>query len=141
MPSLWEGRSPTERRVLLAAVVLLVASVVYAVLSTAEEKGSPGGLDVRWDERGTTPACTYDEGDGAVTARVRVRGTAPAPQQLTVTVSAYADENTSREVGSRSRTLSLDGAVDEDVVLTIPVDRPPHVDVDGVAACRLSSRG
>ena len=50
---------------------------------------------------------------------------------MTVTVTAYADENTSKPVGSSSRTVQVEGTVDEPLVVTIAVEKAPHVDEDG----------
>jgi hypothetical protein len=55
-----------------------------------------------------------------------------------VTVTAYADENTSRAVGSSSRSVRVEGTVHQRLVVTIPVKKAPHIDEDGEAACRLS---
>jgi hypothetical protein len=130
VPSPLAARSPRDRRLLVIALVLLLGSVAVALVQS-RGSGTPDGLTVRFAGQG----CTY--ADGQVTARVRVTGVTSRPEQVRVTVTAYADENTSDAVGSARRTLALDGTVERTVTLTIPTDRPAYVDEDGVAACRL----
>ena len=55
-----------------------------------------------------------------------------------MTVIAYADENTSEPVGSSSRSVQVEGTVHMHIVVTIRVEKNPHVDVDGETACALS---
>jgi hypothetical protein len=94
-------------------------------------------VTVTWGGGEGHPPCVYDAGQHTVEAELRIEGTAPRRRALTVTVTAYADENTSRPVGSSSRTVPVDGTVRMLLTLTIAVDEAPHVDEDGVAACRL----
>jgi hypothetical protein len=48
-------------------------------------------------------------------------------------VTAYADEDTTRSVGSGTITVTEAGPAE----LVFGVTEPPYVDVDGVAACSL----
>ncbi len=130
-------RTRTERRVLSIAVVLLVGAVGWALASSRDGDDVPEGLSLGWGGPEGRPSCTWVPDRRTVEATIVVRGTVPRPEKLVVTVSAYADENASRRVGSATRTLTVDGAVDESVVVTIPVRRPPHLGEDGEAACRL----
>lgn len=50
-----------------------------------------------------------------------------------VVVTAYADEDTTRSVGSGTITVTEAGPAE----LVFGVTEPPYVDVDGVAACSL----
>ena len=57
---------------------------------------------------------------------------------ITVTVTAYADENTSDAVGSGTKSVDVHDTVEMELDIEIPVTRRPFVDVDGETACRLS---
>ena len=131
---------PPRRRRLVTLVV--VGLVVLAAVLLGPSFFRPGASDARptvtWDESEGHPGCVYDEEGRTVFATIRVDGDASGVDEVTVTVTAYADENTSRPVGSASRTTSLDGTVALSLVMTIPVERPPHVGEDDVAACRLA---
>lgn len=92
---------------------------------------------VTWGALEGEPGCTWHPRQQVVEAALRVTGTGLRPGPVTLTVTAHADENTSRPVGSAHRTVELDGTVDTVVRLTIEVSRPPYVDIDGVVACSL----
>lgn len=132
--------STTRRLVLLSVVVLLLVGGAIGVALSRDgddhRTDPPAGLlTVTWggtDGRG----CTYDSASGTVVATLLVTGSPPRGDEPVLTVTAFADENTSRPVGSTSR--SLDAATPSPLVLTIPVDRAPHVDEDGVAACSMA---
>lgn len=114
-------------------VGVLVLSATVACRSSDDP--SIARLTVDWRGSEERPGCVYDAGRDRVEARFTVTGWAPRPTKVTVEVTAHADENTSDPVGSGSRTIKVKGEVDELVVVSIPVDEPPHVDIDGVAAC------
>ncbi len=80
----------------------------------------------------------YDPKGSTVDCTITIDGAAPRPDQVTVTVTVYADENTSKPVGSSRRSVQVDGTVHKSLLITIPVEKAPHVDEDGVAACSLS---
>jgi len=122
---------------LLLVVLLLAVIAVYRV----------GGYKILATEQfdwesvirgyGGMLSCRYDAAAKTVGARpLVVDGTAPHGV-VTVTVTAYADENTSDPVGSETQTWRGSRAHHRRVVITIPVTRPPHVDEDGEGACRL----
>ena len=111
--------------------LLAILGLSLLVLTACADEPAAADLAVTWGD----PACTYDADSGTVTATLRATGTASSP--VTVTVTAYADENTSRPVGSASRDVDAAGTVD----LTIEVERAPHVDEDGVAACGIETTG
>lgn len=118
---------------LIALLGVIVAGTVASFTHTGH---GPAELTVDWGGGEGHPGCVYDEGTQTVEARLTVHGTAPQPQPVTVTVIAYADENTSDPVGSNAKTVQVDGDVHEIVTIAVPVDRAPKVDEDGVAACR-----
>ncbi len=118
----------------VAGAVLVAAVVGGTALTRGADEDHAHELSVVWGGSEGHPPCVYDSAQQTVEAELRVSGT--GHDDATVTVTAYADENTSRPVGSASRTVRADGTLH----LTIRVDRPPHVDDDGVAACRLSLR-
>lgn len=132
--------STTRRLVLLTVVVLLLAGSAIGVALSRDgddHRADPpaGPLTVTWG--GTDGGgCAYDAASRTVVATLLVSGSPPLDDERVLTVTAFADENTSRPVGSTS--LSLDAATPSPLVLTIPVDRPPHVDEDGVAACSMA---
>jgi hypothetical protein len=121
----------------LAGLAVLVA-VATGVAETRDDDHPAADLRVGWAESEDIPACVYNPDAGSVEARLTIDGDAGDDDEVTVTVTAYADENTSEPVGSSSRTVPVDGAVHRALVITIRVAKPPHVDEDGVAACRLS---
>jgi hypothetical protein len=100
--------------------------------------GDPSApLHVTWRESEGHPGCVYDAQTRTVAAKLIVTGDASGHHRLTATVTAYADENTSVPVGSTSRDVRVRGTMHRPVDLAIPVGRAPHIDEDGVAACRL----
>jgi hypothetical protein len=125
-----------------AGVALLAAFAAGALVGcgTGEDAPTTDPVTVTWAGTEDGPACRYDKASGRVEVALSVTGTAPAPEELSVTVTAYADENTSRPVGSTTRAVAVDGATDETLRLTIEVERPPHVGEDDVAACSLDVR-
>ncbi|MBA8803687.1 ABC-type Fe3+ transport system permease subunit [Nocardioides ginsengisegetis] len=126
------------RRVAIAIVigVVLVAAVVGAIaLHRNGGDARPAGLSVTWGGSEGHPTCTYDDQQQTVRCTLMIGGTASGSQAVTVTVTAYADENTSRPVGSASGTAHVEGTVHQPLVVTVPVRRAPHVDEDQVAAC------
>jgi hypothetical protein len=124
--------------IVVAGVLLLVGlTSAVAILRNGDDDPSPP-LTVEWDGGEGNPPCVYDATAHAVDAKVIVKGKPARPGTVTVTVGAYADENTSVPVGSSSRSVQVEGTVRLPLALTIPVDKAPHVDEDGVAACALS---
>lgn len=69
---------------------------------------------------------------GAVDVSLAVSGSG----SVRVVVTAYADEDTTRPVGSRTSTITSGGEKRVDQ-LSFQVRRAPYVDVDGVASCSL----
>lgn len=134
--------TPQRRRLVAVGVgLVLLVVVVGAVLLTSgdDRPGRPAAhLVVGWGGSEGRPACVYDAADRTAVATIAIDGPAPPSGTVTVTVTAYADENTSRPVGSTSRTVRVDGTVHRSVVVSVPVTRAPHVDEDGVAACALA---
>ena len=132
-----------QRRGIVIAVVVLLAAVVPAIVisrSGDDDEPGPARLTATWDESEGDPACVYDAGSRSVEVKVVIDGEVPGdPVRMTVTVAAYADENTSREVGSATDSVQVEGTVHERMLLTFPVERAVHIDEDGVAACRISS--
>ncbi len=94
-------------------------------------------MSVTWGGQPDSPSCVYDPVERTVEATLAITGTAVEPDELTVTVTAYADEDTSDTVGSSSRTVAVEGDVDQALVLTIATDRTPLMDPDGETLCRL----
>lgn len=123
---------------MIAVVVVLVAVVSAIVLSRSDDDEPAAGLTVTWGGGEGDPGCAYNAADQTVDAQVTIDGEAPEPQDVTVTVTAYADENTSRPVGSSTRTVQVDGPVHLALAISIAVTRPPHVDEDGIAACSIA---
>lgn len=130
----------TPRRLLLLAgvVLLLAGGTLGLALSRGDDADlgpAAGPLTLTWGGNDGEPGCTYDPGSSAVVATLLVSGSPRPGDEPVLVVTAFADENTSRPVGSVRR--SLDATTASPLVLTIPVDRPPHVDEDGVAACSM----
>jgi len=133
--------APARRRwrsAVLVAAVLLVTAVVAAwfVLREGDEPGP--GLTFGWGGSEGHPSCVYDPKTDSVDATIAIDGTAAEPSSVRITVTAYADENTSEAVGSGSKTVRVEGDVHEHVIVTMSVAKPPEVDIDGETACRLS---
>lgn len=131
----------TRRVIVVAGVVLLAAIVVAVALSRdSDDDGPTPRPSVGWQTSEGQPACVYDPEDRTVDCTIGVEGNADGDDKATATftVTAYADENTSKEVGSSSESVDVEGSEFRSVVVTIPVEKAPHVDEDGETACRLS---
>ena len=103
---------------------------------TATPTSTPtASLTVSWGGGDGHPSCAYDQQDHTVVAEVTIDGHAPRRDTVTVTVTAYADENTSRPVGSGSRSVRVEGSVHVAVHVSFPVVQAPFVDIDGETAC------
>ena len=128
---------PWRRTVIIAvAVVLLLAAVGSAIaVSRANDDPPTAELTVDWGGSEGNPSCVYDPKASTVEAKLTIKGEAPRRRTVTVTVTAYADENTSQPVGSSSRSVEVEGTVDMSLVVVIPVDKPPHVGEDDETAC------
>ncbi|HSV39987.1 MAG TPA: hypothetical protein VLI04_14610 [Nocardioidaceae bacterium] len=128
-----------RRRVIVGAAVLLLAAIVSGMaLSRGGDDDPTAELAVGWGGSEGHPSCVYDPEAQSVDAKITIEGNAPRPHRVTVTVTAYADENTSKPVGSSSRSVPVDGDVNIPLLITFPVEKAPHVDVDGETACSLS---
>jgi len=120
---------------------MLLAAVVSGIALSGSSDDHPAPvLTVGWGGSEGHPACVYDPKVRTGDAKIAIEGSARRPGKVTVTVTAYADENTSEPVGSSSRSVRVDGTMHLTLVVTIPVEHAPHVDEDGVAACRLAVR-
>lgn len=128
-----------QRRVVAAAVLLPVLLLTTALFARrAEEDRRTSDLTIGWDGDEEHPSCAYQPRDATVDCQVRVDGeTATGGDEVSVEVTAYADENTSVPVGSALRTVPVEGTVHETFHVVVPVERAPHVDEDGVPACGL----
>ena len=124
--------------IVVAGVMLLAAVVSGIAVYGSDGNQSSAGLTVAWGGGEGHPSCVYDPEGHAVDAEITIEGEAPRHDEVTVKVTAYADENTSRPVGSGTRSVQVEGAVHLRLLVTIAVEKPPHVDVDGVAACTLT---
>ena len=141
-PILW------RRALVVAGVVLLAAIAAGGALSRTSDQVRAGArtpspsptanLTVGWGGGEGHLSCVYDPQDHTVSAAITLDGHAPRRDTVTVTVTAYADENTSQPVGSRSRTVPVDGTVHIALDVTVPVEQPPLVDIDGETACGIS---
>lgn len=118
--------------------MLLAAVVSGGVLYRSSEDHPAADLTVGWGGSEGHPSCVYDPKAETVDCKLTIDGTAPQPDKVTVTVTAYADENTSQPVGSSSRSVRVEGIVHLPLVVTISVPHAPHVDEDGETACSLS---
>jgi hypothetical protein len=132
------GPARRRRLLVLAGVVLLAALVAGTALARGGDDHPTAGLEVGWGGSEGHPSCVYDPADGTAEATITIDGYMPRPKKLTVTVTAYADENTSQPVGSSSRSVRVEGTVHVRLVVTIPVEKPPLVDIDGETACGRS---
>ncbi len=128
----------TRTVIVVAGVVLLAAIGAGIALTLSSDEDETADLTVGWGGSEGHPSCVYDPEGHTADATLTIDGTAPRPVTVTVTVTAYADENTSQPVGSSSRSVQVEGTVHQPLVVTIPVERAPHVDVDGETACSLS---
>jgi hypothetical protein len=122
----------------VAGVVVVAAIVSATALYRSGDDPSIVPVTVGWGGSEGHPSCTYHPDEQTVDARLRIDGRVRHPETVTMTVTAYADENTSQPVGSSTRTVRVDGTVRERLVLTIAVGKPPHVGEDDETACRLS---
>lgn len=104
----------------------LLAVPVLLALAGCSGDPAPQGLTVTWGE---SPACVSYPDVGKVGVALEATGTGEA----SVTVTAYADEDTTRAVGSGTTRITEAGPAE----LVFDVSEPPHVDADGVAACTL----
>ena len=136
-PSDPEPARRRRRGLVLGGIVLVAAIAAGTALVLGGDDEPAAEVTVVWGGSEGHPACVYDPASRTVEVTLLVDGTAPEPDTLTVTVTAYADENTSKEVGSSTRSVDVEGTVHMPLLLTVAVERAPYVDVDGVAACRL----
>ena len=104
----------------LPAVLVLVAGLAGC------GEPAPPELTVSWGE---SPACVSYPDVGKVGVTLEASGVGEA----SVKVTAYADEDTTRSVGSGTLTVTEAGPAE----LVFAVREPPYVDVDGVAACSI----
>lgn len=104
----------------------------------AQEPAPTGTPTVTWGAPEGEASCVWHPARREVAAMLRVTGTDLAVADLTVTVTAHADENTSQPVGSAHRTIPVAGTVDRTLRLVVRVTAEPYVDIDGVAACSLA---
>ena len=131
----------TRTRVsIVAGFVLLAVLGAGVALYRAGDDHPPAEFTVGWGGSEGHPSCAYDPEGEAVRATLAIDGDAGPGRTVAVTVTAYADENTSEPVGSGSRTVRVDGPVDRRLVVAFPVDQAPKVDIDGETACRLAVR-
>ncbi len=91
----------TRRRLaVVAGVVVLLGAVLLLGIGIGDDDApADRALTAGWSGSEGHPPCVYDARSRTVTAEVEVSGTAPSPASVTVKVTAYADENTSRSVG------------------------------------------
>ncbi len=120
--------------------MLLVAIGFGISLYRSSDDHPTAGLTVVWGGSEGHPCCVYDPRDHTVDAKVTIEGEVSRPDKVTVTVTvtAYADENTSIPVGSASRSVKVTGRVHTPLLVTIPVEKAPHVGEDGIVAAALS---
>ncbi len=135
------GAARQRRRVIVVAGAVLLAAIVSGIaLSRTGDDLPPAGLTVGWGGSEGHPSCVYDPKGHVVECRLTIEGRASGDEEVTVTITAYADENTSQPVGSSSRSVQVEGTVHLPLLVTVPVDQAPHVDEDGETACSLSVR-
>ena len=130
----------TRTRVSIVAglVLLAVLAAGVALYRAGDDQPQPADLTVGWGGSEGHPSCVYDPKDRTVRARLTIDGDAGSRRSVAMTVTAYADENTSEPVGSGSRTVRVDGSVNRPIIVAFPVEEAPKVDIDGETACRLS---
>jgi hypothetical protein len=132
------GPARRRRLVVVAGVVLLAALVAGTAMARDGDDKRTARLTVDWGGSEGHPSCVYHAQDHTVDAKITVDGNTPRPKTVTVTVTAYSDENTSQPVGSGKRSVRVEGAVHVRLVVTVPVEKPPFVDIDGETACGRS---
>ena len=124
-------------RWLIAVLALAVLVATFFVWRTVHEEPGPAAeLEVTWDVIEGSPTCAYEPGADTATAHLVATGGA-ADHEVTATVTAYADENTSRLVGTGSTTIDVPAGEEVTFDVTIDLDRPPFIGEDFEAACRL----
>jgi hypothetical protein len=127
-----------RRRVIVVASVLLLAALVVGIALHRSGADHPAaGLTVGWGGSESQPSCVYDPKVDTVDCQIVIDGRAPRPEEVTVVVTAYADENTSRPVGSSSRSVHVEGTMHTVLVVPVPAEKAPFVDDDGIASCKL----
>jgi hypothetical protein len=127
-----------------SAAALAVALATLAACGSGGGGGADqprAGLKIEWVTTNDKPGCSYDAPTKTVTAQLSIDGYEPEKRTASLVVTAYADENTSQAVGSKSTFVKLDGTVHQVLTVTFEVPRAPHVDVDGVAACKRQLKG
>jgi hypothetical protein len=150
--NIWRGPTRRRRALVVAGVVLLAAIVAGTALvrTNGDEVRAVAGtpsmsptatLTVGWGGFEGNPSCAYDPQARTVDADVTIDGHAPRRDTVTVTVTAYADENTSRPFGSGSRSVQVEGSVHIPVHVAFPVEQAPLVDIDGETACGVEVDG
>lgn len=133
----------TRTRVsIVAGLVLLAVLLAGFALYLAGDDQPPAAADltVGWGGSEGRPSCVYDPKGQTVRATLATEGDAGTGRTVAVTVTAYADENTSEPVGSGSRTARVKGTVHRPIIVAFPVETAPKVDIDGETACRLAVR-
>lgn len=125
-----------RRSIFFVAGTILLGAIALVVIRWPAANDGPPRLTVDWAGTEDSAACVYDATAHTVTATLRIDGNAGREDTMTLTVTAYADENTSIPVGSKRRIVRLHGEVHQRVRVTIPVTEPPHVGEDDVTACR-----
>ena len=132
----------TRTRVSIVAgfVLLAVLAAGVAVYRAGDDQPQPADLTVGWGGTEGHPSCVYDPKGQTVRATLATEGDAGTGRTVAVTVTAYADENTSEPVGSGSRTARVKGTVHRPIIVAFPVETAPKVDIDGETACRLAVR-
>ena len=130
----------TRTRVSIVAgfVLLAVLAAGVALYRAGDDQPQPADLTVGWGGTEGHPSCVYDPKDRTVRARLTIDGDAGSRRSVAMTVTAYADENTSEPVGSGSRTVRVNGIVHRPIIVAFLVESAPKVDVDGETACRLA---
>ncbi len=128
----------TWRRLVIVACLVVPAAVALSLFVHVKGDDPVSRLEVTWGANEGDPGCVYDPARQVVNATLAVHYEALGHDTVTVTVTAYADENTSDEVGAATGSADVADTTETIVPLTIQVTRPPHVDEDGIAACRVS---
>lgn len=130
------GPSRQRRRVILVAgVALLAVGVLGVAVYRSNDNHPPAGLTVGWGGSEGHPSCVYDPTVQTVEAKITIEGSALRADKLTVTVTAYSDENTTKPVGSGRRSVRVEGTVHKLLLVAFPVVKPPLIDIDGETVC------